>query len=409
MKLKNMFAVAAIVCVSASTASAAGSNVYITGSSAFRSALMSYLRSKLTLTRAVFDKSVDTSNLANSVDASSFIVMSGKFNGASTVTTFYLSFTGSVSGVRDLSGPVAQTFPTKPADFDSNASYLLGTASPFGGVKGTTKDSSGNLTSASFTATPDIGFSDVFQESTVYTTNTLSDKKVAVLPFVWITAPGGSAAGITNMTPQIAQTLFKTGTLSLAHFTGASADASKTVYAVGRTDDSGTRLTAMAEVGVGVSAGLHQYFPVNNPVTSYSDQVNSGYISGSDLSTAMKSVTTAANGLSVAYVSVGDAESTTNASTLSHNGVAYTTTLSGASSSAADTADIPLVTQGKYTFWGYEHMFPRADTALTGDAATVLTDLTSNLETGFTSSRKVIRLDAMQCERTTDGDIVNHY
>ena len=111
----------------------------------------------------------------------------------------------------------------------------------------------------------------------------------------------------------------------------------------------------------------------------------------------------------MAYVSVGDAESTTGASTLSHNGVAFTTTLSGASSSAADTADIPLVTQGKYTFWCYEHMFPRADTALTGDALTVHNNLVSNLETGFTSTRKVIRLDAMQCERTTDGDIVNHY
>ena len=405
MKLKNIIVVAGLVCTTFSSAYATGSNVYITGSSAFRGALMSYLRGKLTNTRAVFDKSVDTAILANSVDGSSFIVMSGNFNGAGTTTTFYLAFTGSVSGVRDVSGPVNQLFPVKPADFATNSAYLLGTSAPFGGVKGTTKDSLGNLTSASTSNTPDFGFSDVFQASTIYT-GTVTDTKVAVLPFVWITAPGGSAAGIANMTPQIAQSLFKTGSLQLAMFTGSAADAATTVYAVGRTDDSGTRLSAMAETGVGVSAGLQQNQPVGNPVTSYTALGNSGYVAGGDLSTAMKSATTAANGYSVAYVSVGDGESTTGASTLSHNGVSYATTLSG-TSAAADAVDVPLVTQGKYTFWCYEHMLDRNDT--TGDAATVLALLKTNLAGSITSSRKTVKLADMQCERTTDGDIVNHY
>ena len=345
MTLKHTIVVAGLVCSTLSSAYATGSNVYITGSTAFRGALMAYLRGKLTNTRAVFDKSVDTANLANSVDGSSFIVMSGNFNGASTTTTFFFAFTGSVSGVRDVSGPVNQFFPVKPADFDTNPAYLLGTAAPYGGVKGTTKDSLGNLTSASTSNTPDFGFTDVFQASTVYT-GTVTDTKVAVLPFVWITAPGGAAAGITNMTPQIAQSLFKTGTLQLAMFTGSAGDAATTVYAIGRTDDSGTRVTAMAETGVGVSAGLQQFQPVGNPITSYTPLGNGGYVSGGDLSTAMKSATTAANGLAVAYVSVGDGESTTGATTLSHNGVAYSTTLSGTTAAAADALDVPLVTHG---------------------------------------------------------------
>ena len=410
MKMKTMFAVAGVVCMTASSASAVGTNVYITGSSAFRGALMTYLRSKLTNTRAVFEKAVNTTDLTKSVDASSFIVMSGNFNGAGTTTTFFLAFTGSVSGVRDVAGPVAQNFPILPVDFSSNAAYVLDpgndNVSPFGGVAGVTSNTSGNLISASTSNIPDIGFSDVFQSSTIYT-GTMIDTQVAVLPFVWITAPGGSAAGITNITPQIAQSLYKAGTLQLPHFSGNPGDAGKFVYAVGRTDDSGTRLSAMAETGVGVSAGLHQYFPVGNPVTSYADQGNGGYISGGTLSTNMKSTTTPANGLSVAYVSVSDAEATIGATTLSHNGVSFTTTLSGATAVAADTVDVPLITEGKYTFWCYEHLLNRAGTS--GDALTVLNNLKANLATSFTSSRKTIRLDAMQCERTTDGEVVNHY
>lgn len=398
MKMKNMFAVAGIVCMTASSASAVGTNVYITGSTAYRSAFMAYLRSKLTNTRAVFDKNVDTTDLTKSVDASSFIVMSGNFNGAGTTTTFFLSFTGAIAGSRDVTGPVNLAFPVKPADFTTNSAYLLGTAAPFGGVKGTTKDSNGNLTSVSTSNTPDFGFTDVFQESTIYT-GTITDTKVAIVPFVWITAPGGAAAGITNMTPQIGQSLFKTGSLSLAHFSGNASDAARMVYALGRSDDSGTRVSAMAEIGVGVSAGLHQYLPVGNPVTSYTDVGNGGYVSGGDLSTAMKSTTNATGGYSVSYMGLSDADATTGATFLNHNGVSYPT--------SGDAAAIAMVSQGKYTFWCYEHLIDR--NSCTGDALTVLTNLKSNLPTSFTSSRKTIRLDAMQCERTTDGEIVNHF
>ncbi len=110
--------------------------------------------------------------------------------------------------------------------------------------------------------------------------------------------------------------------------------------------------------------------------------------------------------LGVDYMSVSDAETTTGATVLSHNGIAYPTTLS-TTSALADAADVPLVTQGKYTFWCYLHMLDRGDCS--GDAATVLTNLKSSLATSISSNRKTIKLADMQCERTTDGDIVNHY
>ena len=397
MKMKNMIVVAGIVCSSFSSAYATGTDVYITGSSAFRGALMAYLRGKLTNTRATFDKATNADPTL-SVDASSFIVMSGNWDADNSHrTTFFLSFTGSVAGIRDVAGPVAQTFLVKPSDFETNDNYKLAT-SPYGVKATVTKNADGSLASPAFPHNADFGFSDVFQESTIYT-NPLIDTPVAVLPFTWITAPGGSAAGITNMTPQIAQTLFKTGTLSLSLFTGAAGDASKLVYALGRTDDSGTRMSAMAETGVGVSATLKQYYPVGNPVTSYTYQGNGGYVSGGDLSTIMKNATTAANGFNVSYMGISDADATTpsGAAYLSHNGVLYSTDLATAKAQ---------VTEGKYTFWCYEHLIDRSDLTDADDALKVLNKLKNDLPTAFTSTRKTIRLDEMNVYRTTDGDTV---
>jgi len=393
MNIKNMIVVAGLVCSSFSNAYATGTDVYITGASAFRGALMLYLRSKLTDTRGYFDKALD-SNLTKSIDASSFIVMSGRWNGAPTVrTTFYLSFTGSVAGIRDVAGPVPQTFLPKPVDFETADAYKLA-VSPYGVKATVTKNADGSLAPPSFTHNPDFGFSDVFQASTIYT-NPLIDTKVAVLPFTWITAPGGGTAGITNMTSQIAQQLFKTGTVSLSLFSGAAGDKDTKVYALGRTDDSGTRMTAMAETNVGVSSTLHQYYPVGNPVTSYTDVGNSGYVSGGDLQTPMKYTTTAANGFNASYMGISDADGTTGATYLSHNGVLFSTD---------EATAIAQVTEGKYTFWSYEHLFDRGD--CTDDALAVLELVKSELPTYTASTRKTIRLDAMHVYRDNDGETV---
>ena len=85
---------------------------------------------------------------------------------------------------------------------------------------------------------------------------------------------------ISNITPQNAQALYSNGTAKLAQFTGNPAD-TQLVYACGRDPDSGTRLTAFAETGIGVTSTVTQYLPViaNGAITSI-DKYGSQTVNG---------------------------------------------------------------------------------------------------------------------------------
>lgn len=162
---------------------------------------------------------------------------------------------------------------------------------------------------------------------------------------------------ITNITPQLAQVLYQNGSCELALFTGNSADIGKKVWSIGRDPDSGTRLTAFAEAGVGVNSTVVQYQPtvsggaVVSQVPYPSATINgiliatgnNGYASGGTLAGVMGNSTSAINGYYVTYLSTGDATTAINAGAkeISYNGVPYSLT---------------AVQQGLYTFWSYEHL-----------------------------------------------------
>ncbi len=107
-------------------------------------------------------------------------------------------------------------------------------------------------------AVPEVCMSDGFQSSTPYPSPALIETTVGVVPFMFVRS-AGAPAGLTNITPQLAQNLWLNGTNSLALFTGSSSDQGTIVYATGRNADSGTRLTAFAETGVGVFTSVVQY------------------------------------------------------------------------------------------------------------------------------------------------------
>jgi hypothetical protein len=73
----------------------------------------------------------------------------------------------------------------------------------------------------------------------------------------------GAPAGITNMTDQLHQTLWSTGSMPASMFTG-NLDDTTTVLATGRNNGSGTRATILAETGYGAITNVVQY----NAVTS---------------------------------------------------------------------------------------------------------------------------------------------
>jgi hypothetical protein len=210
-----------------------------------------------------------------------------------------------------------------------------------------------------------------------------------------------AAAPVNNLTPQLAQALFANGKLPLALFTGNAADETSFVWATGRDPDSGTRLTAFAESGVGVNSTVVQYQPTisSGAVTSHVpwpqtvvngitfSTGNGGYSSGGTLASTLASTTSAINGYYISYVSTGDAATAINggAKELSYNGIYYS--LSG-------------VQEGSYPFWCYEHVTYRS--SLTGVGLTVATNLANQI----INTDSPILLSTMKVGRSQDGGLI---
>jgi len=276
-------------------------------------------------------------------------------------------------------------------------------------------------------AVPDACMSDGFQSSSPFSTPVLLDHIVGIVPFKWV-RNNGSPSTLSNITPQLAISLYTgTGSLPLALFTGLNSDEGTNVYALGRNADSGTRLTAFAETGIGVLNIVHQYYPLNGSTIIKSggtlvvtgqelvpqDVVNgitfpvgdSGYNGGGDLAAAMKATGSATatnvNGFYVTYLGLPDAYTAENggAVDMTYNGTTYSPT---------------AVEEGQYTFWGYEHLMYRNN--YSGNQKTV-TDLLAakilNVDAAVIPSGSVapgILLSSMRVQRFTDGGpISNNY
>jgi len=276
-------------------------------------------------------------------------------------------------------------------------------------------------------AVPDACMSDGFQSSSPFTTPVLLDHIVGIVPFKWV-RNNGSPATLANMTPQLAVALYTgSGSLPLALFSGLNSDEHTNVYALGRNADSGTRLNAFAETGIGVLNIVHQYYPLNGTTIIKSggtlvvtgqelvplDVVNgitypvgdSGYNGGGDLAAAVKATGSATaagvNGFYVAYLGLSDAYTAENggAADMTYNGVAYSPT---------------AVEEGQYTFWGYEHLMYRQN--YSGNAKTVTDQISAmilNQDAAVIPSGSVapgILLGSMHVQRFTDGGpISNNY
>jgi len=309
--------------------------------------------------------------------------------------TIKTSWSGSVGGVQTVSNSLNVPFiPDVPS---STAVATAGAGNATGGAV---------VADADVTEIPQVAMSDTYQNSTPFKANTLVESKVGVVPFKWV-ASKGAPTGLTNVTPQLAQALFSNGTLPLALFTGSSADEGTLVYATGRDPDSGTRLTAFAETGVGVNSVVIQYLIGASGgnvtgYTPYAEQIingitvpegQGGEASGGTLAGLIgNNAATAGTGFSITYLSVGDATTaiTGGAKELTYNGSLYS---------------VNAVASGQYTFWGYEHLMYRS--SLAGDSKTVADLLRDRLK-NFDAAAPL--LGAMRSSRPTDGGLVtNNY
>lgn len=375
MKTKNTI-LAAAFCVGLSSFASA-ETLYVTGSTAFRS---SFVASVVHLMGNSCQAKWST---GATVTAANQSVFSGTISGVPIIVN--CNWTGSVTGIQSLTNPL-DTVETFLPETGLGSLTLTGyPASPAFSPAST--PGTGFIAVA---GKADITMSDVFQSSTTFTNPPLADTTVAVVPFKLLAGKGAPTA-INNMTPLITQLLYGSGKISQALFTGLAADNNKFVYALGRDNGSGTRLTVMAESGKGALNPVVQYSTTNG--TSYTLATsggNGGSGSGSGVATMLGFTTAASTGYSIGYLGLSDAATaiTAGAKELTWNGVAYS----------------PAAVQGgQYTMWGYEHLFIGA--AATANDQTVANAIAAELTT--TPGAAGIALGTMNVQRGSEGGLID--
>lgn len=471
MKSINQMAVAAVLALSsAGVASAVAPNViHVTGSTAYRTAdvtaEVNYLNS-IAGTGGVKAEYFDTGS-SSSLNHAAYSVIYGPVPSSGAQTIFENYFNGSIGGDEALVVPSTLGFPSQSSYSTTASAVVLGSTTT-ASTGGTSFGSNSGF--ATETVAPDVAFSDVFFDTATQiisatsdpaepnTKGTPTDRVVGVVPFVFVangtTDITSKLSGLT-MTPQLFNQLFSNGTLQLSFFTGVTTDSTGIVYALGRDVDSGTRSTALAETGFGLSgsgnttvnSAVNQFYPFDNTSDATTDQgtLNSttgvigdssgagtvigaiapvpaetidgydmaegdgGYYSGGNLAAAMSSTfnqtattgkTTFAKTALMTYLGVSDAKTALNSTTypaklMSYNGVTFDPTVT-------TSANESLIYSGKYTFWGYEHEFyfgaggSAVDTAAAG--------VQSELNSGFDQIASAgVTIASMQVGRSDDG------
>ena len=382
--MKNKFALlAGLAAVAFSTPAFADITVRITGSTAMRSPIHTFLTTTLGYTN-------EASTNATAANGQFQIYTLGTTPNKTTIKT---SWSGSVAGIQ----AAAQNLTT---------------------LKWLPDGTTGTVSSTTAVVEPvpaDIAFSDVWQNASVFNTPVLSDTIVGVVQFRWATNDGSP---ITNITPQQARVLYESGELPLSFFTGNTPDVNTKVYAMGRDPDSGTRVSAFAEVGLGTNPTVIQYkatvasgamteiFPyaattlfgiplVQGNSGESSGGTVAGYLAATSAAVPVRSATGVSAGevpaaqiYTIGYLGTSDAATAVagGGKILAYNGV------------NPSDADLPTaIKNGSYHFWSYLHCMHNG---LTGDKLAFYTNLTSTLAT---TSAGNIKLSDMAVERFSDG------
>jgi hypothetical protein len=295
------------------------------------------------------------------------------FNSTDGLLRIKTSWTGSEAGVQAVSRNDIFNVAAYP---DSQTTGTLGGTAPFG-LPAPTNMQAAQIDMAD-TQQAASAFNGTFHGTNYPPLTEDTNSPVGIVPFKFIASPGAAAAGLTNITNQLFKAMLLTGNRPLSLFTGVTADSTTTVYVTGRNPDSGTRVTVYTETGFGIVATPRQYQPrdssnavintaggtINNFALWPQDTVNgivfgtgqSGYNSGGNLSKGTNN-TPPANTLLISYAGTNDCDPQispgTNGKTLtelSFNGV----TLGNVN---GDYNNALALTQGKYSLWGYEHLY----------------------------------------------------
>ena len=341
----------------------------ITGSTAGRAAVHAAIRTVLANETFVFTGS--------NINGASKALFKGDISG--TPVTIRTSWSGSAAGVRD----VAQ---------NNSAVWFPNTAINTVALNGTAVAMSNNSANT-VQDTAEIAFSDVFQSSTIYGTPALTDVTVGIIPFKFFTSSDVNGA-FTNISPSQAKYLWGNGYIPLAMLSGDNADQATFLFATGRDPESGTRITAMAEIGYGVFNAVQQYQPTITtgavtainiwPAGTYAEG-NGGYTSGSSVKTALEATAFASGFGLISYL--GSSDWSGVAEELTYNGVAYSAN---------------SVKEGTYTFWGYLHQMRQA--SLSGTPLAFFDSLATAVQA---DTSWLVKTADMFVSRSSDGGLIN--
>ncbi len=341
-----------------------------------------------------------------------------------------VSYSGALAGISAIAGNTDQKFVLTDGTGTGSVS------SPLTGAAGVTHE----------VAKADFGFSTNFQSTSPFngvyqgvTYNTVIEEIVGVSPLGFYASPGFPAAG-ANLTTQLAQQLYKSGSLSAQLFTGDANDLNKTVWAIGRNTDAGQRFGAYTEIGLGTSsvvtvwqptltgqsttaggiknggtATSHVLWPAESPSGIVSPKGSGGYSSGALLAEPLTAVLgpnaykgayvdddnvpqqlypNATAGYYIGYVTPGDA----NTRIIPFGGVAL-------KYNGVDLTDAN-VKNGRYTAWLYNRLL-KPQSGLAGLKLTFADAIRDQLRsTDATSGGGLFNDASFTVERFTDGGIV---
>jgi hypothetical protein len=370
--MKNITKIGILGLMLTAAATQAQIDIYITGSTAFRS---SAYRGIISL----YGTGLQNQNPAGPItgagnqSGANVITWSGTMTnvfgaGNNTIVTIHGSYNGSVGGIQTLVQNLTPTY------------FLYATYVKTNTISGPA----------------DLAFSDVYQGATAYQVPALRDLLVAVQNFGLVKSVS-TPASVTNITGQQLLSLLANGFMPLSYFTGKTNDSGTNCYLPGRSLDSGTRLTIENDT-----------FFVPNAEQPYAPDVNGnwsasvGYSSGSGVKGALNQANA---GPAIGYLGLSDASGVNGgANIITYNGVLpFKGTFDGSSTTV--TNDYTPVIMGQYSYWSYEHLFERTSVAIGSNVDKFRTALGAAVDNDILTvlPKYNLRLSEMKVHRTSDG------
>jgi hypothetical protein len=273
MKLNQFIAISALALV-ANQGAMAQTVIRIVGSNGDRTATqtaISHILASGWTFRGV-GGSATTANLSVATGAN-FGAWNGTYAGNPVVIK--VSFSGALAGIAAVAGNTDQRFVVT----DGTGSGAVADPSATSAVLGVDYE----------IGKADFGFSTNFQATSPFngvyngvTYNTVIEEIVGVSPLGFYASPGFPG---TNITTQVAQLLYTSGSVPVALFTGNfAADANKIVYAIGRNTDAGQRFGALTEIGLGTTTAVRVWQPTfSTAQTTSGNLVYGGVVGTQDL------------------------------------------------------------------------------------------------------------------------------